>query len=100
MNSTAPVGTILFDTVTVAVNVTCPSTVAGDGDATSVIVDVFRCAPDGATSCTNTGEMLGGTALSPRYRAVIAWAPAASADVESRAVVPLRDAVPRSAAPS
>ena len=100
MNSTAPVGTILFEPVTVAVNVTCPSSVAGEGDATSVIVDVFRCVPDGATSCTNTGEMLGGTELSPRYRAVIACAPAASADVDSRAVVPVSEAVPRGAAPS
>ena len=100
VNRIAPVGSSLFAPLTFAVNVTGPPSVAGEGDAASVTLDVFSRVPAGATSWTNIGEMLGGTAPLPRYRAVMPWAPPASVVVENRAVVPESGTVPSSVAPS
>src|SRR5262245_19113888 len=88
MKITVPVGARFCDPVIVAVKLTVEPSAAGEGDATSVVVEFRGWPPDAWTYCANAADVLGGIVALPRYRAVIGWPPAASPFVVSRAAVP------------
>ena len=90
----------MFDPVMAAVSVTVDPRVAGEGEATSAVVDVRGFVPDDFTYCAKARDTLGGMTPLPRYVAVIACPPDASPAVVNCAVEPETDAVPISTVPS